>query len=459
MLLCTQPQPFPAIRNGFKVGMRLEGRNPHQANAICVLRVMQTQGFRIRLRMDDHAHTDTDTSSGGGGGGADFWRNADSRHIFAVGHCERHQLPLRKPFVADFDWSTYLVGKVAAPRHLFFHHIHTHISSSEASEESKSTSAKLAKVGMKLECVDRRNPALIRVATVAFVNQLQLKVAYDGLPSSCDAWFDLDSEDLHPVRWCERTDHPLTVVAATAAAKTQPDATISTSTSVNSSNADTIKSNSKTKTTTTTGSGKRRGRPRKHPLLPAEAKLTKRKYTKRKHLKQVAKAKASSSATTTPALAALTPRLQCIELQKMARQNEIRESVFLNSQSAAAAASAVATATAASQQLKRATDSLAYKYNSRLVWLTNNDKNNNNNSSVKANSELKASTDASATTTKASESSRREKKAKEWNVDEVCQFVANIPGCGHLVETFRREVYIIVVHFLSNSIEIKMFFF
>ena len=26
MLLCTQPQPFPAIRNGFKVGMRLEGR-------------------------------------------------------------------------------------------------------------------------------------------------------------------------------------------------------------------------------------------------------------------------------------------------------------------------------------------------------------------------------------------------------------------------------------------------
>ena len=39
-------QPFPTSRNGFRIGMRLEGVDPKHQSLFCVLSVAEVQGFR-----------------------------------------------------------------------------------------------------------------------------------------------------------------------------------------------------------------------------------------------------------------------------------------------------------------------------------------------------------------------------------------------------------------------------
>ncbi|XP_026057479.1 lethal(3)malignant brain tumor-like protein 4 isoform X2 [Carassius auratus] len=62
---------------------------------------------------------------------------------------------------------------------------------------------------MKLEAVDRRNPMLIRVATITDTEDHRVKVHFDGWHEKFDFWVDSDHPDLHPVGWCSRTGHPL----------------------------------------------------------------------------------------------------------------------------------------------------------------------------------------------------------------------------------------------------------
>ena len=64
-------------------------------------------------------------------------------------------------------------------------------------------------VGMKLEAVDKRNPVLIRVATVADIRPSQLLIHFDGWSDSYDYWVDDDCPDIHPPGWCHRTGHEL----------------------------------------------------------------------------------------------------------------------------------------------------------------------------------------------------------------------------------------------------------
>ncbi|KPP68784.1 hypothetical protein Z043_112513, partial [Scleropages formosus] len=64
-------------------------------------------------------------------------------------------------------------------------------------------------VNMKLEAVDRRNPMLIRVATIVDVEDYRVKVHFDGWHHKFDFWVDSDHPDLHPAGWCARTGHPL----------------------------------------------------------------------------------------------------------------------------------------------------------------------------------------------------------------------------------------------------------
>lgn len=86
-------------------------------------------------------------------------------------------------------------------------------------------------VNHKLEAVDRRNPMLIRVATVTETEDCRVKVRgrpaaslllagaltrcvclqihYDGWSQQFDIWCDSDNSDLHPAGWCQRTGHPL----------------------------------------------------------------------------------------------------------------------------------------------------------------------------------------------------------------------------------------------------------
>lgn len=62
---------------------------------------------------------------------------------------------------------------------------------------------------MKLEAVDKRNPILIRVATIVEMNAKQIKIHYDDWQSIYDIWVDQDSEEIHPATWCEKTNHLL----------------------------------------------------------------------------------------------------------------------------------------------------------------------------------------------------------------------------------------------------------
>lgn len=65
------------------------------------------------------------------------------------------------------------------------------------------------KVGMRLEAVDKRVPALIRPATIVAIDEYEIKVHYDGWPESHAYWFKDDSCDIHPVKWCKKTGHVL----------------------------------------------------------------------------------------------------------------------------------------------------------------------------------------------------------------------------------------------------------
>lgn len=60
-------------------------------------------------------------------------------------------------------------------------------------------------VGMRVEVVDRRNPILVRVATIQEVKEHQVLVHFDGWPEIYDYWVDDDSPDIKPPGWCSRT--------------------------------------------------------------------------------------------------------------------------------------------------------------------------------------------------------------------------------------------------------------
>lgn len=64
-------------------------------------------------------------------------------------------------------------------------------------------------VGMKLEVVDKKNPQLIRPATVVNVDDYEVKVLFDGWPERYAFWLADDHPDLHPMYWCKQTGHPL----------------------------------------------------------------------------------------------------------------------------------------------------------------------------------------------------------------------------------------------------------
>lgn len=72
-------------KNGFKLGMKLEGVDPKHQSSFCVLTVAEICGFRIRLHFDGYSEC------------YDFWSNADSAFLFPVGWCEENNRNLQPP--------------------------------------------------------------------------------------------------------------------------------------------------------------------------------------------------------------------------------------------------------------------------------------------------------------------------------------------------------------------------
>uniref|UniRef100_W5M9E4 L3MBTL histone methyl-lysine binding protein 1b n=1 Tax=Lepisosteus oculatus TaxID=7918 RepID=W5M9E4_LEPOC len=191
--LFKEHQSFPQSRNGFKVGMKLEGLDPCHPSLFCVLTVAEVQGYRIRLHFDGYPEC------------YDFWVNADAWDIKPAGWCEKtgHKLLLPKGCKdGEFNWSTYVKncrGQIA-PKHLF---------------KSLNTSVTPSgfRPGMKLEAVDRKNPSLICVATIAGVVDNRLLIHFDNWDDSYDYWCDSSSPYIHPVGYCQEQGLTLTAPA------------------------------------------------------------------------------------------------------------------------------------------------------------------------------------------------------------------------------------------------------
>ncbi|XP_051543435.1 lethal(3)malignant brain tumor-like protein 4 isoform X2 [Myxocyprinus asiaticus] len=186
----TEYQVFPNSRNGFKVGMRLEGIDPLHPSMFCVLSVAEVIGFRLRLHIDGYSEC------------YDFWVNADSPDIKPAGWCEStgHKLhPPKGHKLNEFTWKKYLesCNAQAAPKILF---------KSQSSTSNSST----FEVGMKLEAVDRKNPCLVCVASIADIVDNRFLVHFDNWDDTYDYWCDATSPHIHPVGWCQDHGRPLT---------------------------------------------------------------------------------------------------------------------------------------------------------------------------------------------------------------------------------------------------------
>ncbi|XP_053249974.1 lethal(3)malignant brain tumor-like protein 1 isoform X1 [Podarcis raffonei] len=191
--LFQEHQSTPQHKNGFKVGMKLEGIDPQHPSMYFILTVAEVCGYRMRLHFDGYSECH------------DFWLNADSPNIHPAGWFEKtgHKLQPPKGCLGykeeDFNWANYLrITKAqAAPKHLFF------------TPDSNAAPTGF-QVGMKLEAVDRMNPSLICVATVTDVVDNRFLVHFDNWDDTYDYWCDPSSPYIHPVGWCQEHGKPLT---------------------------------------------------------------------------------------------------------------------------------------------------------------------------------------------------------------------------------------------------------
>ncbi|KAJ8373216.1 hypothetical protein AAFF_G00267080 [Aldrovandia affinis] len=172
--------------SGFRVGMKLEAVDRKNPSLICVASIAAAVDNRLLIHFDNWDDT------------YDYWCDASSPYIHPIGFCEEAELTLTTPaeykHPKSFSWERYLeeTGAQAAPARAF-----------------KQRPAHGFQVGMKVEVVDKRNPMLIRVASIADLEEHRLKVHFDGWSGEYDYWLDADSPDLHPVGWCQKTGHPL----------------------------------------------------------------------------------------------------------------------------------------------------------------------------------------------------------------------------------------------------------
>ncbi|XP_051707367.2 lethal(3)malignant brain tumor-like protein 4 isoform X2 [Oryctolagus cuniculus] len=188
--LFSKDQSFPEYENGFQIGMRLEGVDPRHPSVFCVLSVAEVCGYRLRLHFDGYLSC------------YDFWTNAGSPDIHPVGWCEKtkHELHIPKGYRKDkFVWMDYLKAcKLQnAPKKLF------------RNRSSNGLTPKEFQVGMKLEAIDRKNPSLVCVATIADIVEDRLLVHFDNWDDSYDYWCDVNSPYVQPVGWCQENGRTL----------------------------------------------------------------------------------------------------------------------------------------------------------------------------------------------------------------------------------------------------------
>ncbi|NXD62973.1 LMBL3 protein, partial [Eolophus roseicapillus] len=178
----------PVTPSGFRLGMKLEAVDKKNPSLMCVATVTDMVDNRLLVHFDNWDES------------YDYWCEASSPYIRPVGYCQETGTPLTTPpgykDSKAFSWERYLeeTNSQAAPARAF-----------------KLRPAHGFQVNMKLEAVDRRNPILIRVATIVDKDDHRIKIHFDGWDHHYDFWVDADSPDVHPVGWCAKTGHALQV--------------------------------------------------------------------------------------------------------------------------------------------------------------------------------------------------------------------------------------------------------
>ncbi|XP_027544837.1 sex comb on midleg-like protein 2 isoform X4 [Neopelma chrysocephalum] len=189
-LHCFRQSRIPPT-NDFKVGMKLEARDPRNVTSVCIATVIGITGARLRLRLDGSDNKN------------DFWRLVDSSDIQPIGTCEKKGGMLQPPLGFQMNassWPTFLLrtlnGAEMAPAAFF-------------RKEPPKPVPNCFKVGMKLEAIDRKNPYLICPATIGDVKGDEVFVTFDGWRGAFDYWCRCDSRDIFPVGWCSLTGDAL----------------------------------------------------------------------------------------------------------------------------------------------------------------------------------------------------------------------------------------------------------
>ncbi|ROT65230.1 putative lethal(3)malignant brain tumor-like protein 3 isoform X1 [Penaeus vannamei] len=171
--------------NNFRVGMKLEAED-RKNMWVCVATVADVLDNRVLIHFD------------GWDKAFDFWSEVSSPYIHPVGWCADNNIvlhpPNNYPNPESFNWHEYIqeTNSMAVPARAF-----------------KTRPPREFKKNMKLEVVDKRNPSLIRVATIVDVQDYQIKIHFDGWGDAYDYWLDDDSPDIHPPSWSNKTGHPL----------------------------------------------------------------------------------------------------------------------------------------------------------------------------------------------------------------------------------------------------------
>uniref|UniRef100_A0A182PIV4 SAM domain-containing protein n=1 Tax=Anopheles epiroticus TaxID=199890 RepID=A0A182PIV4_9DIPT len=177
-------------RNKFEVGMSIEADDLKKSGKVCVASVADKLGHRILVHFD------------GWDNRYDYWVSIYSSYIHPVNWHVNNKVKITAPpdWNRPFDWAKYIKSRIrnnssavgAAEKNLF-----------------KTRPPVAFKLGHRLEVVDRKQKKLIRPATVVGVDGYELQLCFDGWPRSYSFWIEDDSPELHPINWCQRTNHPM----------------------------------------------------------------------------------------------------------------------------------------------------------------------------------------------------------------------------------------------------------
>lgn len=172
----------PCEENPFEVGMKLETMRDGKLYAASIIDVMED---RVLISYDGHEELGC------------LWMDIFSPYLHPCNYHKTCDDPegFIPPF-RPFDWPSYLKSseaKEAPAKFLYF----------------RTRNPYKFEAGLKLEVVDKVNRQLIRPATVLCRDQYKIQVIFDGFDISFAYWLDDDSEDVHPINWCEKTGHPI----------------------------------------------------------------------------------------------------------------------------------------------------------------------------------------------------------------------------------------------------------